>query len=236
MKYGAALIHRGVSVAPIVDYLLPGAHVALFGGTDAAIEARCAGLHFRDTLLVLKPGPSYELVPVFRKPLSETTVVDQVLKSSTGPVNIDACRVGTSTRTNASSARKPRSTMNKGMAQGTVTQKHAYGRWPSNLVLLHAPGCVPGYARMNGHKGYPNGPGGSSAQFSQKGRQTTRTGAWAGHADADGKETVPAWECVERCSVRLLDEQRYFPQFGGMPDFLVWLQDLLLPPGTLLFR
>jgi DNA modification methylase len=82
------------------------------------------------------------------------------------------------------------------------------GRWPANVVLGHSEGCVPtGTRRVKGHAGYPNGPGGSSSQLSQKGTPTTRTGPWAGHADADGLETVTAWECEPGCPVRQLDEQ-----------------------------
>jgi len=34
-----------------------------------------------------------------------------------------------------------------------------------------------------------------------------RPGAWAGHADPDGTETIEVWDCAPDCPVRLLDEQ-----------------------------
>jgi hypothetical protein len=87
---------------------------------------------------------------------------------------------------------------------GTTSQ----GRWPANLALSHHPECVcQGTKKVKGHTGYPNGPGGSSCQLSQKGTPTNRKEPWPGYADADGTETVENWTCHPDCPIRLLDEQ-----------------------------
>lgn len=82
--------------------------------------------------------PSVEPCVVCRKPLSEGTVVDNVLKHGTGAINIDGCRVGIEERYNRPAGNQPDGNslnMSKvGMpqdAEGTT----AKGRWPANLVL-----------------------------------------------------------------------------------------------------
>jgi len=57
-----------------------------------------------------------------------------------------------------------------------------------------------GERKIEGHKGYPNGPGGKSMHYASEARSAdVRPNAWAGHADPDGLETVTAWECLATC-------------------------------------
>lgn len=217
----------------------PGAYLAvLANGPAVGIEGRLAGLELRDTILVLRPGPTTGFVFLFRKPLTEPTVAAQVRVSSTGAMNIDACRVASGENRGRPRGTFPHSDDAWGNGHLTYTESHAGGRWPPNLLLVHASGCVPGTARMQGHRGYKHGPGGSSSQFSQKGTATTRTAPWAGHADTDGMETVPAWACVAGCPVPLLETRseasRFFPQFKDDAELLDWLAALVAtPPGEL---
>lgn len=189
------------------ERLHPGAHVILLTSDEyESIEARRAGFELRDTLLLLWPQMT-SFAFLLRVPLPGTTT-DQVDDTGTGMLNVAACRIGLTTETHSSGPHKPRNTMIKGMVGGTETIAHAHGRWPANACFIHGPACQRvGEARIDGHKGYPNGPGGSSSQFSQKGTATTRTSAWQGHADADGKETVAVWECQDNCPAKLLDAQ-----------------------------
>jgi len=198
--------------------LVPGAHVVLL--TDyphKAIEGRLLGLELRDTLLVLRPGPISGFVFLFRVPIAESTVAAQALATGTGGINVDGCRVKHANAADLESHKAmvaaikakggsmANSWKNSSDLAGANDVKEG-GRWPPNVLLVHA-GCRrTGEARIEGHKGYPNGPGGSSSQFSQKGTPTTRTGSWEGHADADGKETITTWECELGCPVSLLDE------------------------------
>jgi hypothetical protein len=204
--------------AGVYDALAPGAYlVVLTTDEGAGIEARFASFEVRDTLLVLSPGPRVRYAFLFRKALTAGTVVDQLVVTRTGAMNTGACRVAyrddadmTPTVGRGAGGLNPGAGANfpphkKNWGVWTV---NATGRWPTNVVFVHAAECERlGTRKVAGHKGYPNGPGGSSAQFSQKGTKTSRTGAWAGHADAAGLETVDAWVCAADCAVGLLDAQ-----------------------------
>ena len=82
--------------------------------------------------------PSIEEWWLFRKPLSEKTVAENVLKYGTGGLNIDGCRVGTEERPHIKS-RKDKSLdgevygsgINGSRSLGTFSQ----GRFPSHLIL-----------------------------------------------------------------------------------------------------
>lgn len=188
-------------------FLPPGDHAAILTGTSATgIVGRLAGLELRDTLLVLLPGPATGIVFLFRKPFSEPTVAAQVLATGTGGLNIDACRVGLSGGTKRS-----------GQAQhllnddGTEDRSHhwartghtvveiAEGRWPPNVLFVHAPGCRrtgERHVQGNGHWPSARGAGGLS---------TTGHGGQDGLDERDAHETVAEWECGPGCPVPALD-------------------------------
>jgi len=80
--------------------------------------------------------PAMELWTLARKPLSEKTVAENVLKWGAGGINIDECRVGNTTRTNKG---KPNTENNrigaiKGYTKGQENKEHNYGRFPANLI------------------------------------------------------------------------------------------------------
>lgn len=77
--------------------------------------------------------PAHEPICVARKPLIGT-VAENVLAHGTGALNIDGCRVGTETRTNASKAGADRNGFVDGFVGGTVSQMHDHGRWPANVI------------------------------------------------------------------------------------------------------
>jgi DNA methylase len=88
--------------------------------------------------------PAHEPIVMARKPLSENTVVKNVLEHGTGAINIDGTRVGTEVRVNPPASNHPDtdsapygSRFDSG-AEPTV----AVGRWPANVVFSHSPGCV----------------------------------------------------------------------------------------------
>ena len=76
-------------------------------------------------------------------------------------------------------------------------------------MIVHTGACAPDGTRdIPGHKGYPNGPGGRSMQYSSDRRGVeVRPHAWVGHAGPDGTETITVWGCSEVCLVPDLDEQ-----------------------------
>jgi site-specific DNA-methyltransferase (adenine-specific) len=133
--------------------------------------------------------PAAEEWILARKPLVGT-VAANVQQWGTGGLNIEACRVGTAEST-----------------QRTVGRTAA-GRWPSNLVLSHAPGCQRvGTRRVRGGKGGTRKAGTEFGQGSGWNSHENRDSVKVGHADADGLEAVEEWECVEGCAVRALAEQ-----------------------------
>jgi hypothetical protein len=186
--------------------------------TDAlgGLEGRRAGFELRDTLLILSAGPRSRHVFLFRIP-AQGAVIDQVAATGVGGLNIKASRVSYASEADKTPVvGKGKAGLNPGCGADLPYRKENWGawevnnsgRWPPNILFVHGEECRQvGEARIEGHKGYPNGPGGSSAQFSQKGTATNRTGAWQGHADAEGKETVPLWKCQDDCPVKILDLQ-----------------------------
>ena len=81
--------------------------------------------------------PAHEPIVMARKPLSEKTVVNNVLEWGTGGINIDASRVGTTTKTNGGKANKEnnRIAANGGYVNDVSSQEHNYGRFPANIIL-----------------------------------------------------------------------------------------------------
>ncbi len=201
-----------------VSNLLPGAHVAVLADdADVGIEGRLAGLEFRDTILVLRPGPRSSYCFLFRVPLAESTVAEQMMATGTGGLNINACRVGYASETDRQFAKpEGRATSKPGALAGKVEKDGARkdfqadntkGRWPANLVLVHGSGCKSvGTKRVHGS----HSTGVDPKFYGEKGR--TAYGTFDGHKPTtfvgdDGMETVAAYECEDGCPVKLLDEQ-----------------------------
>ena len=105
------------------------------------------------------------------------TVAANVLEHGTGALNIDGCRIAT-------------------FLNG--------GRWPANIILTHSDACVQtGTRRVKTGIAYEP----EDKQRCHGPVPQTPLGRECGFADADGKETVEAWECALDCPVRQLDEQ-----------------------------
>lgn len=77
--------------------------------------------------------PALEPITVARKPLSEKTVAENVLKHGTGGINIDESRVGNDLMINQPGSTNPRISMGNGWqenAQATISE----GRFPANFI------------------------------------------------------------------------------------------------------
>ena len=171
--------------------------------------------------------PAWEPILVFRKPLKEGTVAEQVLKTGTGAMNIDGCRI-------ESGGEHFRSTVHGrsgGMVQGGDAREgaalgmfapekefeptnHPGGRWPANLVLSHLPGCrrLGEKAVKTGMAVRHRGVSSETAYGGNLGRLEPGTPD-ATYASEDGTETVESWSCEAGCPVRMMDEQSVA---GGM--------------------
>jgi DNA modification methylase len=121
--------------------------------------------------------PTWEPIVVFVKPLSEKTIVANVLKHGTGVLNIDAVRVKHSSKADFEDHKKQvEAVQARGGVRGNSWKNSSdlsgandvslLGRWPPDVVFTHAPGCK---------------------------RMAT--------------EETTAWACVEGCPVAELDHQ-----------------------------
>jgi DNA modification methylase len=93
--------------------------------------------------------PSVEIWWLARKIIQEETIIDQVLTTGTGAINIDGCRVaGDMSELINHGTGKPRSGVgshynNKGGFGGDAANPpNPLGRWPANLVLQHGSTCA----------------------------------------------------------------------------------------------
>ena len=78
--------------------------------------------------------PALEPITVARKPLSEKTVAENVLKWGTGGINIDKCRIGTTTEIHAKSSEAAKGNGIYGEWGEMKTETKNYGRFPANLI------------------------------------------------------------------------------------------------------
>lgn len=157
--------------------------------------------------------PAVEIWALARKPLSEKSVAENVLRWGTGALNIDGCRISYRGKVDPRTYGKVWKTNRAGKTvydggwSGEPQGVSPLGRWPANLVLCHTEECVfRGYRRVKGN--------GTSTTFHGPYGCVSATGFLRGwshpgnqHAGPDGTETVEDWECASGCPVRLLDEQ-----------------------------
>lgn len=134
----------------------------------------------------------------------------------TGPstvLNIDECRVRVgaddfAAMTGRSGKSTPSAVYGGGVGwhgEGTWSPSST-GRYPPNTLLSHLPAC-----RLTGTRRVATGTAVNrnrdpNARNSWLGTRAPQTED-AGHADADGAESVDAWECAEGCAVAMLDAQ-----------------------------
>lgn len=166
--------------------------------------------------------PAIEIWWLCRRPLSEPTVASNVLRWGTGGIHVDACRVGTTqTITQAKKGMYGCGSTEKmrelGFRPYTVDNRNQEekvnppGRWPTNCVFSHSPGCLPrGEKKVKGcpHLGQKNPElvkqyGGGIFG----GGLVTPSG---GYANEDGTETVQDYLCEEGCPIKELDSQSEF--------------------------
>ena len=74
-----------------------------------------------------------KIITIVRKPLSESSVAENIKKHKTGAINIDACRIGTEQIliNTFDEGAKPFG----GGAGCVYSTRTSNGRWPSNMVL-----------------------------------------------------------------------------------------------------
>lgn len=209
--------------------LLPGAYLVLITDDELlSLEARIAGLHLRDTLLILGPEKRSRYGFMFRAP-TPLTIAEQVLATGTGGMNIEACRIlGAKGDGHWSGDDGSDSTSKPGFDGGFTKggAKSHSGRWPTNVIFIHAEGC----ARVGDLKVKATSIHGSSTAVRRSGVHSVAGGHQrvgtvqpvTGYADEDGSETVVAWRCASNCLAGALDRQS-----GNRPSTLTGHADPL---------
>ena len=184
----------------VLRVLKPGGYLLSFGGTRTSHRIVCAiedaGFEIRDSIVWLYGSgfpkshnlpngvgtalkPAHEPICLARKPLAESTVAANVAAWGTGGLNIDGCRIEGTTR---------------------IVEKDMTGYHGNNWGAGHVKAPVLGYHQNTAGRW----PANVALSHTEQCRQV---GTDRGYADADGRETVAAWECADDCPVRLLDEQ-----------------------------
>jgi len=160
--------------------------------------------------------PAYETWILIRKPISERTIAANVLKHGTGGINIDASRINPGELIPGGGngqAHKGGQYGGETNGERPIVEAHSNGRFPANLLLSHSADCVEvGTKKV---KGTGEVTQGGKTRFTQDGANYDRNTKHPGFANADGTETVAAWECVEGCPVKVLDEQSGPCKSGG---------------------
>jgi hypothetical protein len=206
----------------------PGSHYVVIGQAENAIQYRKQGLQLRDTVLILLPGPKEVFAFLFRQPL-EGTVAQNVLKQGVGGLWIDGCRVSTSTQDALAMDRcntpksgrmyasnSPIGTFIRSNSSGALDTTK--GRWPTNLLLVHGPGCVrEGEKRVKGDLHVPERRGSGSHVYGGGKGLTSKTQILSNPTKGDRHETVASWKCQSDCPVGLLDRQSGESKSTGGP-------------------
>lgn len=186
----------------------PGAPLLAFGGTRTYHRLICAiedaGWEIRDCLMwahgqgfpkshnLEKAGagatfagfgtalkPAWEPIVLAMKPL-DGTFAENARAHGVAGLNIDGARIGCASA--------------------------AAGRWPANVLLTHHEDCeCAGTKRIAGRSSPGERRNGSHPITAAKGAENARV--LRSPVDEDGLETVEAWNCVDGCPVRMLDER-----------------------------
>ena len=210
--------------------LKPGGRLLAFGSTRTydllVIAIRFAGFVPEDTVCWLY-GSGFPKHKSKLKPAHEPIVVAWKPDTTATPLNIDAARIGMSDDDFAEYKAKQESF--KGKVGSNVYGGNALlpsrtlneyrietkGRWPANVALTHHESCQEiGTKRVKG----------TNPSNDRRTNNAGYDGGWiagddprTGYADADGRETVTAWDCHESCPVYLLDQQSGERRAGERP-------------------
>lgn len=160
--------------------------------------------------------PAYEPIILAMKP-RDGTFANNALTWGVAGLNVDGCRAGT----NGESWKREPGRVQPSESIGTFKTgvrsmiQHPQGRWPANLILSHSPEC-----RRVGVRKVGRGVRKDNVVRKRKGHKLNECIGAANSPDNYGTETVEAWECVEGCPVRMLDEQSGERPSGGRKGYV----------------
>jgi site-specific DNA-methyltransferase (adenine-specific) len=150
--------------------------------------------------------PSYEPIVMARKPFPGT-IAENVLAHGTSALNVDGCRIPFASDADRAESEGKNAHARFGTEPGgnnvygdyTQTDRVDYdgskGRWPTNLILTHAPGCEQV----------------GTITETVGGGQAGSSGFVDGYQPGDGfvgaQVTSAVWQCVPGCPVGEMDRQ-----------------------------
>ena len=151
--------------------------------------------------------PAYEPILLFRKPISEKTIVENVLKHRTGSINVDGCRVGTGDKLQSGRHIQKNREYPSGYKDTNRTEyeQNPQGRFPSNFLIQHSSGCKKiGKKKVKSSQLLTSHQLNESENKAMSGKNYKRNPRqdWG----KDGTETVDKYNCEPQCLVRKLDE------------------------------
>jgi hypothetical protein len=128
--------------------------------------------------------PSYEPI-IWAMKTRDGSFANNATEHGVAGINIDAGRIGTTTRLNSSSPRVERTGFVKGFVGGTHTAVLDHGRWPANVILDDEAGAM--LDAQSGEAGGGFGVRGASTHTYGGGKGFTQaTGERVGHGDSGG--------------------------------------------------
>jgi DNA modification methylase len=254
--------------------LKPGGHLLAFGGTRTwhrlTVAIEDAGFEIRDSIghghmaWIHGQGfpkgssqlkPAWEPIAMARKPLAGT-VASNVLAHGTGGINVDGCRIDANGEHFGGGAYASSGYSGIAGYEGGFVSSGT-GRWPTNVVLSHAPlldepgevvgdacadGCVPGcpVAELDAQSGVSKdgvavNRNRQPVSGSWYGTRTVQTGVDAGYGGEGGASRFfPTF----RYEAKAPDHER--PRVNGIAhptvkplDLIRWLCRLVTPPAGL---
>ena len=120
--------------------------------------------------------PANEPICLARKPLSEKTIADNVLKWKTGGLNIDGCRIGTETISSGKSKVVGGGQLNLKNTRVDIEETFHEGRFPANIILECICDELLEGKEIKGNENYKwNNVDSSSDIFKSRGKYTPRT-------------------------------------------------------------
>jgi hypothetical protein len=160
------------------------------------------------------------VVTIARKPIAAAGVVLGCVTHQTGALNIGPCRVAyLSPSDRTESVGHGQFETERGVGNAFPHHKEKWGewisnpggRWPANLMLVHASACeLVGTRQVSTGTAHRAQSGGKNIFSDQKKPKLSNMSY-----GEDGVEVVPDWRCVEGCPVAELDRQSGQLQSGA---------------------
>jgi len=159
---GGDIAFRAETWALCFELLKAGGHLLAFSGSRTyhrmAVAIEDAGFEIRDQIMWIYGSgfpkslnigkkieglegwgtalkPAHEPIVLARKPISEKSIADNVVKHGTGAINIDGCRIETVEKLNIGSNNRDKCVTNFAMKDDKDSQKqNELGRYPANVI------------------------------------------------------------------------------------------------------